>query len=92
MDSGLTYSSQGHQDVLSGANVLVVRAVSVQVGSAVHQPRGVEHDGVTQQSGDEQAVSKGLAPAIAGHKGGQDEAHQQNAGFVVPTVRDQMLG
>lgn len=61
------------------------------MGSAVHQPGGIEHNGVTQESGNAQAVCKSFTPEIPGHKSGQDEAHQQDAGFVVPTLRDHTL-
>ena len=84
---GLTHSSHGNQDVLPRANVLVVGAISVEVGGTVHQPGGVEHHGVSQEGANAQAVYKSLAPAVPGHQRGQDEAHQQEAGLVVPTMR-----
>lgn len=58
------------------------------MGSTVYQPGGIEHDGVTKKGGDEQALGKSFTPAIPGHDRGQDEAHQQDTGFVVPTGRD----
>lgn len=89
----LTHSSQRNQDILSGLNVLVIWAISKHVGSAVHQPGGIEHYGITQKSGHVQAVSKSFTPEIPGHECGQDEAHQQDGGFVVPPLEHhQFLG
>lgn len=54
----------------------------------VHQPGGIEHNGIPQESGDTQAVFESFTPEIIGHKRGQDEAHQQDCGLVIPTTRD----
>lgn len=35
---------------------------------------------------------KSFTPAVPGHECGQDEAHQQDSGFVVPTLRDDTPG
>lgn len=88
VDCWLTHSSQGNQDILPWVNVLVVRAISVEVGSTIHQPGGIEHNGIPQESGNVQAVFKSFTPEIPGHKCGQDEAHQQDSGLVMPTWRD----
>lgn len=58
------------------------------MGSAVHQPGGIEHNGIPQESGNIQAVFESFTPEIPGHKCGQDEAHQQDSGFVMPTLRN----
>ena len=87
----LTHGSHRNQDVLPRANVLVVGTISVEVGGTIHQPGGIEHHSVSQEGADTQAVYKSLTPAIPGHQRGQDEAHQEEAGLVVPTWRDHTL-
>lgn len=58
------------------------------MGSTVHQPGGIEHNGVTQEGGNVQAVLESFTPEIPGHKRGQDEAHHQDGGLVIPAWKD----
>ena len=54
--------SQGNQDILSGVDGLVVRAISIHMGSAVHQPGGIEHNSVPEKGGKKKAVLKRFTP------------------------------
>lgn len=79
-----TYGAESDKSVLPRVDVLVIRPVSPHVRCAVHQPGGVQHQGVPQQSRDEVRHPQGLAPEVPRHEHRDKEAHQQHRELVVP--------
>lgn len=79
-----TYGAERDKLVLPRVDVLVIGSVSPHVSRAVHQPGGVQHQGVPQQSRDEVGHPQGLPPQVPRHRHGDEEAHEQHRRLVIP--------
>lgn len=59
--------------------------------SAVDQPGGIEHQRVSQESGDEVSHNQGFTPEVPGHQRGHKEAKDHHREFVVPEIKEKIV-
>lgn len=77
------YGAEGDESVLPGVDVFIVGPVPPHVGGAVHQPGGVQHQGVSQQGREEVRHQQGLPPQVPRHEHRDEEAHEEHGELVI---------
>ena len=74
----LSHRAEGHEHVLRGVDVLIVRSVAPHVRRTVDKPGDVQHECVAQSGTDEVGDDGRLIPEQPGQERGQDETQKHN--------------
>ena len=69
----LTNGADGHEEVLSGPDVLIVGLATIEVCQAVHAPGEVKDNAVTEGTG---AFQEHLNPEVLGDQGREHKSHE----------------
>lgn len=86
-------AQDGDHRILGRPGRLIVRVISEEVGSRVHQPRHVQGHHEAEGSSNPQAVPEGLPPAAQGNQGWTQEAYEQaQPGFSIVLKHDNGVG
>ena len=75
---------EGHEEILGRVDKLVVGFIAPHVSSAVHQPRHVEGDGVSECGTDEVADHETFPPEVHRDDGWEDKTEEEDGWKVEP--------